>query len=358
MTESTNNANDNPLQPMTPRLMGRLFIVPALIVVLLLAVSVVVVLFGTTTTDKQETLSDLIARLEADPGEKTLGTMLLPAAKESWQAAQELARRLEKRDEFLRSDEIDPTADRLIAILNRFPIGRDTDEPASAQQYFIMMALARLESQKAVDPLSKLLKDPNWATRRTAVQSLAMMPEIVSAGPVVPDIAALLNDPIPAVRIVACGALAVLAQPGDTATIRLLADRLSDDREVQWNAAMALAHLESSSGKLVLLNMLDRSYWEGIELQYMENGVQVTRKFAPAEVERNLQSAIAASVRLSDPELDKAVAALEADHSTFVRDAARSANQSGHPKVAPADSSMHAVEPRVGPSPSGEGEDC
>ena len=337
--------------------MARLFVVPALIVGLLLAVAVVVVLFGTTTTDKPESISDLITRLEADTGDKTLGYMLLPRAKESWQAAQEIARRLEDKDKFLRADEVDPTADRLIAVLDEFPEGRNTEEPASAQQYFLMMALARLESPKSVAPLAKFLKDPNWCTRRTALQALAEMSNVDAARRAVPDIAGLLGDPVPAVRIVACATLSSLARPSDDVVIRLLSDRLSDDREVQWNAAMALANLGSASGKLVLLNMLDRSYWEGLELSYMENGVEVARSFTPAEVERNLHSAISAAAKLSDPELDAAIAALEQDTSTFVRDAARTASRGASPEDAPTGSSMHAEDTRVGPVPP-QWEEC
>src|SRR6185436_6900989 len=83
-------------EPMTPTLMGRLFIVPAIIVCVMLGVAVVVVMFGTTTIDKQASISDLIDRIEQDPGERTM-SMLFPRAKESWQAAQELARRFEQK---------------------------------------------------------------------------------------------------------------------------------------------------------------------------------------------------------------------------------------------------------------------
>lgn len=344
-------------QPMTGRLMARLFVVPALIVGLLLAVAVVVVLFGTTTTDKPESISDLIARLESDSGEKTLGFMLLPKAKESWQAAQELARRLEDRDKFLRPDEIEPTTDRLIALLDKYPEGRNTDEPASAQQYFLMMALARLNSPKAVEPLTKLLKDPNWCTRRTALQGLAEMHGNIAAQASVNVICELLNDPNSAVRIVACATLSSLARPGDAVVVRSLSDRLSDDREVQWNAAMALANLGSSSGKFVLLNMLDRKYWEGLELKYMENGVEVARKYTPAEIERNLHSAISAASKLSDSELASAISALENDASTLVRDSARSARPQGMIDASPSNASMHAEDHRLKTSPH-FGEDC
>lgn len=312
---------------MTPALMARLFIVPAIIVCVLLAVAVVVVLFGTTTSDKPETIASLLEKIEADTGERTMGFMLSPKAKEAWQAAQELARRFEQRDKFLQPEEVEPTAQRLIAILKKYPPGRNVEEPGPSQQYFAMIALSRLHTPSAVEPISSLLKDENWWTRSTALQALAELRGVPEARQSLPLILPMLNDPKPAVQIVACAAVACLAEPGNALAVRALSDRLEGETEVQWNAAMALARLGSMSGKLTLLNMLDRGYWEGMDLQYMENGTPIRRKYTEAEVSRNLKSAIESAVQLRDPELTEAIASLSKDASVTVREAARVATE-------------------------------
>src|SRR6185503_738143 len=106
-----------------------------------------------------------------------------------------------------------------------------------------------------------------------------------------------------------------------------VADKLEADRELQWNAAMTLARLGSPRGKLVLMNMLDRSFWEGIELSYEEDHVPVRRKYEPVEVSRYLSAAIDAAAQLDDAELNEMIARLEKDktNSFEVREAARAA---------------------------------
>lgn len=311
--------------PMTTTLMARLFIVPAVIVCVLLSVAVVVVLFGSTSIEKAETVADLLTRLESDSGDRTLGAMLMPKAKESWQAAQELAQRLGQKEKFLKPDEMEPTASRVVALLEKFPPGRDVEEEGSAQEHFLMLALGQLGADGGVDELVKLLKDPNWSNRRTALQALAMMKGSTKARAALPEIRELLDDRTPAVQMVACAAIASLADSKDEASRRALAAKLESDREIQWNAAMALARLGDSRGKMVLMNMLDRAYWEKLDLEYVEDQSTVHRKYSPNEVANNLQAAIEAAANLHDAELGGSVARLQNDSAVGVRDAARAA---------------------------------
>lgn len=320
------DAADTPAEPMTGRLMARLFIVPAIIVCLLLAVAVVVVLFGSTSLEKPVSTEDLLAQIEADRGERTMDVMLLPHARESWQAAQELARRFEQKDKFLKPEEIGPTAERIVTLLNKYEVGRDVEEAGPAQQYFLIMALAKLEAPAGVDPLVRLLRDPNASTRRAALQALAEMRRVPEARRAVAHVLPLLDDAKPAVRLVACATVACLAEPGDSTAIRALAPLLEADAEIQWNAAMTLARLGSRSGKLVLMNMLQRTYWEKLDLEYLENGSQVRRRFSDLEVARNLASAIDSAGHLNDPDIAGLINALEKDPSVTVRDAARAAH--------------------------------
>lgn len=309
--------------PMTGTLMARLFVVPAIIVCLLLGVAVVVVLFGSTSIDKPETIADLLARIESDTGERTAGMLLSPHAKETWQASQELAQRLQNKEKFLTANEIEPTATRIVKLLEKFPAGQDVAEPGPGQQYFLMLALGRLASESAAAPLTNLLKDPNSTTRRTALQSLAEMRGTPAAKAVLPSVLPLLNDAKPEVQMVACATVASLADRGDNAAIKAVATRLESDREIQWNAAMTLARLGDLRGKMVLLNMLERGYWEKLDLEYLEGNSTIRRKFTEVEVANNLRSAIEAAANVKDADLAALVGRLKEDSSVQVRDAAR-----------------------------------
>ena len=326
-TQSNLPAAGDSIEPMTSGFMARLFVVPAIIVCVLLAVAVVVVLFRSTAIDQPMSVDQLLAKIEQDPGERTLGTMLLPAARESWQAAQELAHRFEQRDKFLTAEQVEPTARRLIAVLDKFGVGRDETQAGPAQQYFVMLALGRLNSPLAIEPLAKRLTDPNAATRRTAMQSLAEMRGSAELRQVVSRIIPLLNDTKQEIQIVASATIAAIAEPADETALRALAEKLDGPTEVSWNAAMGLARLGSGRGKLVLMNMLDRGYWEGYDLTYTEGEppVQVNRRFGDSEVSRNLCAAIDAAARIADAELSGLVQKLETDKAVAVREAARSA---------------------------------
>jgi HEAT repeat protein len=315
--------------PMTATLMGRLFIVPAIVVCVMLGVAVVVVLFGTSSLERPQSIDDLLDRLQADSGDKSMG-LLFPEARESWQAAQELARRLEEKDKALDAGAIDPVARRIISILASMGTesqGGPADGPAAqrghARKLFLIAALGQLETPVAVEPLAGLITDADPQTRQAALQAIARMSEVPETREALPIVYASLDDSVPAVRMIACLTVAMVAERGDAAAIGAVARHLESDRETQWNAALALARLGSKRGKLVLMNMLDRSFWEGIDLDYEEDGVTVRRKFTAAEIDYRLRAAIDAASHLDDEELRQLVIALsQQDTSHTVRDAA------------------------------------
>ena len=315
--------------PMTATLMGRLFIVPAIVVCVMLGVAVVVVMFGTSSLERPQSINDLLDRLQADSGDKTMG-LLFPGARESWQAAQELARRLEDKDKALDSDQIEPVAKRIISILHATSAeskGGPTDGSAAqrghARRLFLIAALGRLDTPVALEPLTRLITDKDPQTRQAALQAIARMRGVPETQQVLPEVYASLDDPVPAVQMIACLTIAMVAERGDAAAVNAVAQKLESDRETQWNAALALARLGSKRGKLVLMNMLDRSFWEGIDLDYEENGASVRRKFTEAEIDYRLRAAIDAASRLDDEDLRALVVALsQDDKSHTVRDAA------------------------------------
>lgn len=308
-------------------MMGRLFIVPALLVCVMLGVAVVVVLFGASSIDKPQTIDDLLTRIESDPGEKTMGIMLWPGARESWQAAQILARRLERKGG-LDVDASRPVARRIIAILEKEGAGGGGEGAARrkglARRHFLISALGRLQSAEAVETLVYFLGHREPQTRQAALQALARMRAQDAARGALTAVYPLLRDTVPEVRIVACLTVASLAERHDPVAIREVSGLLEADREIQWNAAQALARMGSKRGKLVLMNMLDRGFWEKIELSYEQDAREVHRRFTEMEVARYLSAAAAAAACLEDAELRALVVGLrDGDSSHAVREAAR-----------------------------------
>lgn len=316
----------------TATLVGKLFIVPAIVVCVMLGVAVVVILFGSSSSEKTASVTDLIQVVESDSGDRQFG-MLLPSAKEAWQAAQDLALRLKDKDkEFATQAEADLAADRIIKILDK-PHSDTAINPQSEDEkrglmlrQFLLLALGQLESADAVPTLVTYLSNPNPELRRVAAQSLALMNDVPAARAAAEKVYPLVEDDQVPVRIVACLAVSALSDRGDEKAIQVVARGLEGDREVQWNAATALARLGSGRGKLVLLNMLSRSFWGKLDLDYDDGGSRVQRRFTEAEVVDRLCASIDAAAHLSDADLKTEIMKLStSDSSPQVREAARQA---------------------------------
>lgn len=326
-TESAGPVSSN-APPSVATLAGKLFVVPAIVVCLMLGAAVLVVMFGTSSIDQPATVSELMRVIEADSGDRE-GLMLLPAAKESWQAAQELANRFERRD-FKDEAEADSAADRVIAALKSFSVVApamvvtDKERKGEKRDHFLILALARLQTPKAVPTIVELLRHPNATTRRVALQAMSMMETLEAARSSIDHVYPLLRDPDIAVRIVACLTVASLADRGAERPIREVASLLEGDIEEQWNAAVALAKLGSPRGKLILMNMLDRGFWERLDLDYVEDGGRVLRRLSASEVNDRLCAAILSASYLEDSELQSLIQKLrDQDSAIQVREAAR-----------------------------------
>ncbi len=317
------------IAPTGGTLVGRLVVVPALVVCVMLGVAVVVVLFGASPMDKPQSIEQLLTTIESDSGERNAaGMVLLPAAKESWQAAQSLARQLEKIDDDpdmtpARREEL---SDRIVGILEATMKSSAPADVVRMKSNFLSMALALLEAPSGVEWLVSRLSSDDADARRVALQALARMKEAPEARLALPRIYPLLRDPSREVQIVACLTVASLADPGDALAVRELAQTEAPHVELQWNKTMALTRLGSPRGKMMLLNMLDRGYWESYRLDYVEDGVQVQRQFTEAEVSARLAAAAEVSAHLNDSEIQSVLAKLrDADPSHEVRNAAQQA---------------------------------
>ncbi len=338
-----------PVPPMTSKMLGRLFIVPALIVAMIVGSSVVVVLlFGWITTSREESIEKLVSRIEAGAGDKVIGVALLPRDKEVWQAAMELAERLQSDDpKVIKPEERPVIAERLEGILKPAQATKQT-EMGQQMQEFLLTAVGRLGQPSSVPLLVSYATDnaqpPN--VRRHALSGLVFMRHEPVARRAAHDLLPLLDSEEAVLRIAATVAIGALAEPNDATSLGGLTRAYrSADREVVWNATLALAQLGSKVVVPTLKDMLDRKYWEDVHLESAEVASPSTpdRKLTPVQVDGYLMLAMDAAQALHDEALKPAIEALRQDHSLQLRDHAAKIIQqwSSGPASAPSASTAH-----------------
>ncbi len=301
--------------------------VPLLIVTLIVGGAItVVILFGRVSAEKDKSVTELLAAVESPHGEKLLDVALMPRDKEIWQAARELAMRLDKKEVEVSPADLDVIVQRLTALCDRMLASAGELGKTGVQKFeFVLAALARTDRPEAVAPVVRCLECPLWEIRRSAVQALASMHEVpgVRAAGLTPICRLAADDPEPVVRTVAAYALSFVADPTDTEAVEALTAICTgseDQREVIWNAALSLARLGSPAGRAELLDMLDRSYWSEKVTMRIESapGQIVESPMPPARIDEHLIAAIDAVSHLDDEELWSAVRALETDPSPQV----------------------------------------
>ncbi len=324
--------SSNP-QPAAGASLGRLFIVPLLIVASMIACSVIVVLcFGAITSPKDVPVTALLARLEASDGSRKAG-MLLPRDKEMWQAASELAMRLEDLDSEVDADELPEIQQRLVSLLERDLADVDLREETSRQVvYFTMLAAAKAGAADAVPLLVDVATTGKAGTQLQALRSLAEMANVPEARRAAGALTGLLRDPTVEIRMVTSAVLANIGKADDPAvTLPLLeaCGRIDDSAEVRWNAALALARLgyEDPGGIVVgeVLELLDRTFWDSRRVQYTSDSGEIDRAFTTPEIDERLVAAIGAAEHLRDERIWARIGQLAKDNSLRVAGAARRA---------------------------------
>ncbi len=326
--------------PISLSLMGKLFGVPLLIIGTIVGGAVlVVVLFGGSTAPEKRSIDEIVQALEAGSGEKSLG-VLLPREKELWQMALELAERLAKKEAEVTAPELRSTAERIgrmvltdLERVEHLPtLGAERanqQEIRSRRLEFLIAALGRTEAAEAVAPLIKVVesrREPYVAAALRQLGELRSLPNISSALPAM--IEAARSSSRVETQMVACTALAALGIR-DEAVLDVLRNLLLvGEGELTWSAAVALAFLGDPSGKTVLLDMLDRPFWEKSDRYEVRDGAgQVVSRYPMPKQRVNdlLAAAIDASARLSNADLWAAIEKLQSDPSPAVRAAASKA---------------------------------
>ncbi|MCH8251434.1 MAG: hypothetical protein IID36_03170 [Planctomycetes bacterium] len=324
-------------EPISLSLLGRLFGVPLIIIGVIVGGAIIVVaLFGAPSAPEGRSIDEVLRALEASTGERS-AAVLLPREKELWQAALELTLRLDKKDSELDADELKTVVERLRRlvrdglanvdrIIEQADAGNRQRALRSARLGFLIRALGKTGDAGAIADLVEIAGHAHDVYRRVAIQQLGDMRETPEARKAVSAIVSTLTDGEPRsdeTKLVACTALSVLADRGDASATAALTStlRLSGGGEVEWSAALALARLGSSAGKSVLIDLLDRSFWEADGRYVTEDGKGNKLRYSmPAHrVDINLIAAMDAAANLADKDLWDAIDRLKSDPSVAVR---------------------------------------
>lgn len=213
-----------------------------------------------------------------------------------WQAAFELSK-------ILANPDLIPGDERFThELINAFEQARD-DDPRVRQ--YLALAMGRTGHAEFLNPLLKGLQDEKEENLPAVIYALGMLGHKGAAS----RLYAYMEHPLARIRSITVAALGNLADPDSKDIIRKgLAD---SEPNVQWGAAVALAHMGDAAGKDILRRMLNR--------EYLSNFSEVDAH----EQDNLVIMAIEAAARLEDPLLNDQIRQLsQTDQNMKVRAAA------------------------------------
>jgi hypothetical protein len=237
-----------PPAPTFGRQAAQLIIIPAVIVILCIGMAV---LFG-KLAGSRESLDNNLARLERDSGGGRMAFGLQdPRHKERGLAAYNIATQIPTIKD---SAERKRISDRLIVIL------RDHVSPAERELHvYLLTAVGQLGQPGGFDAIVPWLTAPEAASKQGAIRGVLSWPDAQQAQVAVPQLVALLRDE-PLVAAEAAAALGELGRADDADVIAALRGAMNatstEQREVQWNAAVALARLGDEQGSRFVVDVL------------------------------------------------------------------------------------------------------
>ncbi len=331
-------------EPLTPSMLGKFFGVPLLIVAFIVGGAIsVVLLFGATSAPPTRTIDQLLTSLEASSGQRQMGMLLTPE-KELWQTGLELSTRLQNQQ--FSEQELDSLATRLSAIVTKDLAALNTAQEEQSKGIpgltgpnrlvFLISALGQTKQPKAIDPLIQavetgrlIVKEGREPLAEAAIRQLAEFGELPECRKAIDTLVTTLEKPVSTeTRLTAATALSVIAEPDDQHVIDALEDVLhSEEGELVWTAALSLARLESSAGKSMLLDLLDRTFWSTGDRYRVTDKSGTVHRYAmpPARIDAYLGGAIDAASNLADADIWEAIEQLKSDRSLPVRSRATEA---------------------------------
>ena len=182
------------------------------------------------------------------------------AATKRWQAAYELSKILSNPELVPLDNEFHR---RMIAVYNH----SIHDDPMV--RMYLALAMGRTKRSIYGDPLMQGLDDNDKGSRVAAIKALGSLAYIPSINRLMEF--TNLNKSVEE-RL---SATISLGNMGNKSVIPILSMLLNDEEpNVRWDAAIALANLEDSSGTQVIINLLDRKYYDQFKEVDAEEAVQ------------------------------------------------------------------------------------
>ena len=197
------------------------------------------------------------------------------SATKRWQAAFELSKLL---SDFDRVPKDEGFQNKMIALYKKSIY----DDPMV--RTYMALAMGRTGQQEYGPTLMEGMNDKDKVSRLAAIKALGLLAYAPAVNGIQEFAAKKYSN---AERLAAAVALGNM---GDKSTIPIL-QKLLDDEEpnIRWDAAIALAKLEDSSGLQVIVNLLDRSYFDHFtevdaeeEVQAILIAIQISSKY-PSE---------------------------------------------------------------------------
>ncbi len=213
-----------------------------------------------------------------------------------WQSAFELSK-------MMANQKLIPTEERFVnELIGAFDHAKHDDD--RVRQY-LALAMGRSANSRFVDPLVNALRAEKEENIYSLIYALGMLRDKKAVAAILP----YLENSDAKIRLVSVIALGNI---GDLHSVEPLKKALFDSEpNVQWDAAIALAKMKDSSGKGILLKLLDRGYLS----QFPEVDSQ--------EQNHILLVAVEAASALNDSELKSALVKLSKDDQNMnVRSAA------------------------------------
>jgi HEAT repeat protein len=209
---------------------------------------------------------------ETSAPEDYLTDIQIGSATKRWQAAFELSKLL-SNPEMVPTDE--GFKNKMISIYEH----SIHDNPMV--RTYMALAMGRTGQQEYGPTLMNGMNDKDKGSRLAAIKALGLL----AYAPAVNGIQEFSDEKYSNAERLA--ATIALGNMGDKSLIPIL-QKLLDDEEpnIRWDAAIALAKLEDSSGVQVIVNLLDRSYFEHFtevdeeeEVQAILVAIQVSSQF-------------------------------------------------------------------------------
>ncbi|HLD56414.1 MAG TPA: HEAT repeat domain-containing protein [Candidatus Omnitrophota bacterium] len=267
---------------------------------MLIAVTMAVLLSGIVLlTHEEETPETLITAIKTG------------APSKRWQKAFELSNELNREGGLLRSAGI---MNEVIHILN------DKEHYDAQTRAYMAMALSRFRAPEAESALRKALSEVDDSEDPKLTLFLIWGVGSFERPDSAHEISRFLESQHDDLRKAAAYVLGVLKNKEVIPTLeRALEDSVID---VRWNAALSLARLGSSSGREILLQMVDRKHLNQVGAQ------RAVPLLNEAETERVMVNAAKALGLIQDPEIRKTLEQLsKTDSNLKVRQAAMAAIQ-------------------------------